>query len=177
MDDDNLDEEFSIIYEEPDRIKILDSDTFRTPIKNLKLRKPIMLDPEQTVQEAVSIMMVKQFGCILVTSISSELVGILTERDVIMKIPGIGRTPDAIKISEIMTRNPESLQPEDPIAYAMNAMHVGGYRHVPVVDGKNVPLAVVSVKDIIGFIVENFPQEILNLPPKPLRTTSREDGG
>jgi hypothetical protein len=59
----------------------------------------------------------------------------------------------------------------------MNAMHVGGYRHVPVVDAGNVPLAVVSVKDIIGFIVENFPQEILNLPPKPLRTTSREDGG
>jgi CBS domain-containing protein len=177
MDQDNLDEEFSIIYEEPERRKILDSETFRTPIKNLRLRKPIMLDPEQTVQEALGLMMVKQFGCILVSSVDSELLGILTERDVIMKIPGIGRTPDSIKIREIMTPDPESFEPEDPIAYVMNAMHVGGYRHVPVVDGKNVPLAVVSVKDIIGFIVENFPQEILNLPPKPLRKASREDGG
>jgi CBS domain-containing protein len=59
----------------------------------------------------------------------------------------------------------------------MNSMHVGGYRHVPVVNDKNIPLAVVSVKDIIGFIVENFSEEILNLPPKPLRDASREDGG
>lgn len=177
MKEDNFEDEYSQFYEEPLRRKVVDAETFMTPIKNLKLRRAIMLDPEQSVQEALSLMQIKQFGCILVSSIESKLVGILTERDIITKVAGIAGNLEAIRIDSIMTPNPEAFQPEDSIAFVMNAMHVGGYRHVPVVDDKNTPLAVVSVKDIIGFIVENFSEEILNLPPTPMRKAPPEDGG
>jgi len=76
----------------------------------------------------------------------------------------------------VMTRDPEVFQPEDSIAHILNAMHVGGYRHVPVVDDQQRPVAVISIKDIIGFILDHFAEDILNLPPKPIRTTDQREG-
>jgi CBS domain-containing protein len=176
MDEEILDEEFSLMYEEAARVRTLDSETFRLPVKHLKLRKPVTLEGVQTLQEAITFMQLKQFGCVLITK-NEKLAGILTERDIIARALAEGKNPERTQINEIMTPNPESVQPDDSIAYVMNAMHVGGYRHVPVVDEQNVPLAVISVKDVVGFIVENFSQEILNLPPHPLRSAAGQDGG
>ncbi|HEV8539266.1 MAG TPA: CBS domain-containing protein [Bacteroidota bacterium] len=176
MDDENLDEELNILYREPERMKVLNSDTFRLPVGHLKVRKPVMLDVRQSVKEAINMMEVKQFGCVLVTR-SDALAGILTERDIILKALNTGLDPDSTSIETIMTPNPESVEREESIAVVMNAMHVGGYRHVPVVDEHNIPVAVVSVKDIIGFIVENFSEEVLNVPPHPLRHSDTQDGG
>jgi CBS domain-containing protein len=75
-----------------------------------------------------------------------------------------------------MTANPEAFQPDDSIAYVLNAMSVGGYRHVPVVDEQKIPLAVISVRDIVSFIIEHFPEEVLNLPPEPIRSTEQREG-
>jgi len=75
-----------------------------------------------------------------------------------------------------MTAKVEGFQPEDSVAYVLNAMHVGGYRHVPVVDETGKPLAVVSVKDIVGFLIEHFSEDILNLPPAPMRKTEQREG-
>ncbi len=177
MEEDYLDEEFSIMYRESGRTHVLDSNTLKRPVRNLKVRKPMVIDAGQTLQDAISVMQSKKFGCLLVTSEGSRLAGILTERDILMKALGEKRNFKEIRIREIMTPDPESVQPDDSIAFVMNAMHVGGYRHVPVVDERHVPVAVVSVKDIVAFIVENFPEEILNLPPKTSRQTPQQNGG
>jgi CBS domain-containing protein len=66
-----------------------------------------------------------------------------------------------------MTRNPESLTPDDPIAFAMQLMSVGGFRHVPLVDSDGRPVGILSVKDIVDYLVEHIPGEILNIPPEP----------
>jgi len=44
-------------------------------------------------------------------------------------------------------------------------MSVGGFRHLPVVDQRGCPAFILSVRDIVEFLVESFPAEILNLPP------------
>jgi CBS domain-containing protein len=43
----------------------------------------------------------------------------------------------------------------------------GGYRHVPLVDGQGRPLGVLRQQDILAYLAEAFPEEILNLPPRP----------
>ena len=177
MEEDNLEEEFSIMYQESERLHVLDSNTFKKPVRNLKLRKPITLDVDEPLQHAITIMKSKQFGCVLVTAKGSKLAGILTEHDILTKALGEGRDYNEVRVREVMTPEPESVQAGDSVAFVMNAMHVGGYRHVPVVDEHGVPVAVVSVKDIVGFIVENFPEEILNLPPTPPRRAPQADGG
>ena len=63
------------------------------------------------------------------------------------------------------------LMATDMIAYVMNNMHVGGYRHVPIVDENNVPISIVSIKDVMSFILDYFPEEILNITGEPFRGT------
>jgi CBS domain-containing protein len=54
-------------------------------------------------------------------------------------------------------------------------MHVGGYRHVPLTDEAGRPVGVVSIKDIVDFIVDLFPSPVLNLPPDPHRKVWADD--
>ena len=53
-------------------------------------------------------------------------------------------------------------------------MSVGGFRHVPIVDAEGRPVHVVSVRDVVEFLVEAFPQEVLNRGGD--RTSEREGG-
>lgn len=175
MDSEILDEEWSIMYEESARMKILDSSTFQKPIKNIRVRKPLILRIGRSVKDAIDLMRQKQIGCVLIER-EHRLVGILTERDIIEKVVASGRQAAEIPVEEIMTSDPESFEAEDSIAYVLNAMSIGGYRHLPVIDKQGQPIAVISVKDIIGFIVEHFPEELLNLPPSPVRKSASREG-
>lgn len=174
MHDEELEDELSQMYEEYMAVKVLDSSTFKKPIKNLKVRKPVEVPPNQTVAEAVSLMQQRKLGCVLVTE-NGKMVGIFTERDVLTRVFG-RKDVDKLLVRDVMTSNPEAFQPEDSIAYVLNAMSVGGYRHVPVVDDKRKPMAVISVRDIVSFIIEHFPEEVLNLPPEPIRKTEQREG-
>lgn len=174
MYDEELEDELSRMYEEDRAPKTLNSSTFKKPIKNLKVRKPVEVAPGQNVVEAVRLMQEKELGCLLVTE-NKKMVGIFTERDVLTRVFG-RKDLEMLQVKDVMTPNPKAFQPEDNIAYVLNAMSVGGYRHVPVVDEKGTPIAVISVKDIVSFIIEHFPEEVLNLPPEPIRTTEQREG-
>ena len=174
MNDEYVDEEFSQMYEEFEHRKVLDSSTFQQPIRRLKVKKPVVFSPGQTVAEALDVMKQKRFGCVVVAE-KDKLVGILTERDILLKVAGISGA-EKKKVREIMTPDPEVFEPEDSIAFVLNAMHIGGYRHIPVVDERGRPLAVISIRDIVSFILDHFSEDVLNLPPKPMRTTDQREG-
>ncbi|HAL54908.1 MAG TPA: CBS domain-containing protein [Bacteroidetes bacterium] len=175
MTDEFLDEELSQMYDESAKPpKVLDATAFHTPIKSLKVRKPVMVSPDHSVAAAIELMQEKKLGCVAVTE-NEKLVGIFTERDVLMKIAG-KLDPATLKVRDVMTLRPEAFQPEDSIAFILNAMHVGGYRHVPVVDDQGRPLAVASIKDIVSFILDHFAEDVLNLPPEPMRKTEQREG-
>jgi CBS domain-containing protein len=118
----------------------------------------------------------EKFGALLVTR-AGRLTGIFTERDVLNKIAGRGLDFSTIVVKTYMTPDPETLGLDDMIAYALNMMSVGGYRHVPLVDGDHRPVGMVSVRDVVEMIVENFPKDVLNLPPDPGHETRSEYGG
>ena len=81
-------------------------------------------------------------------------------------------------VEEFMTADPEYLSPEDPLAYALNKMHIGGFRHVPVVDDELHPQGLISITDIISTIADYFSREIINLPPLDrLVDPTHQEGG
>ncbi len=170
-----LEDELSQMYEEDAKTrKVLDSTTLHKPLKFLRVKKPVTMAPSNTVAEAVELMRKKNIGCVLVAE-RGRVAGIFTERDVLMKATG-AKDYDRLTLADVMTSRVESFQPDDSIAFVLNAMHVGGYRHVPVVDEEGKPVAVISVKDIIAFILEHFAEDVLNLPPSPIRSTSQREG-
>ena len=69
------------------------------------------------------------------------------------------------------------MPPTASVAYALNKMSVDGYRHIPIVDDDDRAIAVLSIKDIVHFLVEFFPEAVLNLPGDPgLAIPKTEDG-
>jgi CBS domain-containing protein len=147
------------------------------PISSLQLGSPITVPLEATLQQAVEIMQSRHLGCVLVVDSAGVLKGIFTERDLLVRVAGRKLDWNTSKVSEFMTAEPETLQRGDAIAWALNLMHMGGYRHVPLTDGDGRPTGVVSVKDIVEFIVDLFPDEVLNLPPDPRQKPGPVDLG
>jgi CBS domain-containing protein len=175
MNSEMLDDEMSQMYEEESKgRKTLDSSTLHLPIKHLRARKPLTMSPGNAVADAVDQMKKNNIGCILITE-KNKLCGIFTERDVLLKVTG-AKNYASLKLSDVMTGTVETFQSEDSIAFVLNAMHVGGYRHIPVIDQDGIPIAVISVRDIIAFILEHFAEDVLNLPPSPIRKTEHREG-
>jgi CBS domain-containing protein len=141
--------------------RVLDQHTIREPIRVLNPQRPIALAPEATIAEAIQVMRDHRIGCVLVVE-NERLIGIFTERDVLQKV-GAGDLDRPV--GELMTPEPEVLVPEDPIVYALNKMSVGGFRHVPLVDGAGQPVGIVSVKDIVDYLVGFFANDVLTVPP------------
>ena len=133
-------------------------------IKNVACREnPPCLPPTATVSQAIELMCDQGCHGVLVMD-QNQLVGIFTERDVLFRIVDRGRNPAALALAEVMTPEPETLSVRATGAYVLNKMAVGGFRHVPVVDDEQRPKGVVSVRDVVTFLVDAFPREVLNLP-------------
>ncbi len=157
--------------------KVLDTQIFREPIKALHLRAGRVAVPlGTTIGEAARVMKEHRIGCVLIEE-GGRLVGIFTERDILTKLVGTGYDPAKVQVDGVMTRNPETLTPDDPIAFAMQLMSVGGFRHVPLVDADRRPVGILSMKDIVEYLVEHISSEILNIPPEPGRHARIPEGG
>ena len=84
---------------------------------------------------------------------------------------------DEVHVVDFMTKIPDVLHLRDPIAFALNKMIAGGYRHVPIVNKADKPIGVIAMQDIINHLGDYFFEDIVNLPPKPLRHQSQREGG
>tara|TARA_X000001036_G_scaffold42380_1_gene34003 strand:- start:2311 stop:2859 length:549 start_codon:yes stop_codon:yes gene_type:complete len=134
------------------------------PISSLGLKLPLMIEMGTNMKNALEILQGKEQNCILIVE-NNILKGIITERDILLKVTGKGFDLDLVTVDEFMTETPEHLSPEDPLAYALNKMHVGGFRHVPIVNDSMEPVGLISISNIISTIADYFSMEIINLPP------------
>ena len=145
--------------------RALDQRAIWRPIRDLAPRDPVQLPPSATVREAVRVLREHGIGCVLVSE-DGRLTGILTERDLLLKLDP---TTLDVPLRGLMTPDPEVLALDDPIVYALNKMSVGGFRHVPLVDDDHRPVGIVSVKDIVQYVVDVFASDVLTVAPAPPR--------
>lgn len=150
----------------------------KRPIRKLPtLRAPVCVAPAASIRHTIDDMNERRTGCVLVVEPDDRLVGVFTERDVLTKIVGRDIDLDATPVSDVMTADPECLTLDDGIAYALNMMSVGGFRHIPLVDADRRPTGVVAMRDIVDYIVDMFPEAVLNLPPSPAHGIARAREG
>ena len=89
-----------------------------------------------------------------------KLVGVFTERDALFRVVAEGRDGETTRLAEVMTRKPQTIDPDKPFVHALQMMHDGGFRNVPVVeDGR--PIGIVSAGDALGPELEAFVYELL----------------
>lgn len=105
-----------------------------------------LLSPDTTVREAAKNMAERHIGAVLIGE-GGRLTGIFTERDLLIRVVARGLDPDTTRLQEVMTRNPDTIRPDDWASLALERMRASGYRHVPVVDN-GVVVGIVSLRDL-----------------------------
>ncbi len=163
-----FDESYDDLRREPPS---LSGEVLDHPIRLLEPREAVLIPSSASVAEAVVVLNDRKVGCLLVVE-AGKLVGIFTDRDVVRRVLPTGLALDQVRVGEYMTKDPEVLTLDDPIAFALNRMSAGDFRHVPLLDDAGRPLAVVSVRDVVSFVVQHFAGQVQNLPPTPTRRSS-----
>lgn len=166
-------DEYLTVSEERTKPRITtDEAIFKRPIRDLNYHPPRCIQQTAKLAEAVGLMKRYSVGAVMIQE-AEKLVGILSERDILRKVLGTDVDLNQATVEEYMTRNPEVLKLDDMIAYAIHTMHLGGFRHVPLVDDEHRPVGIVSVKDVNEYIVSHIAEQILTLPPDPHREYER----
>ncbi|MFQ5490768.1 MAG: cyclic nucleotide-binding/CBS domain-containing protein [Phycisphaerae bacterium] len=121
-------------------------------------KTPMEVDPSTPVRQVVQQLAKGGRKCALIVK-DGRMQGIFTERDILQKVAlEYDRVADN-PVSTFMTPNPESLSREDTIAFGLNRMTAGGYRHLPIVE-QDRPLGVVSVRDVMSYLAKRYPDEL-----------------
>ncbi|HYO45063.1 MAG TPA: CBS domain-containing protein, partial [Candidatus Limnocylindrales bacterium] len=151
------------------------------PLSVVNRREPVSMPPGTTI--GACLLAIQRTGTgdsVFVTDADGRLAGVLTERDIFGRLVGpdvaAGVDLDA-PVETWMTTNPRTLRLDQTVRAALELMQTGRYRNVPVVDDDRRLVGVVRQVDILKFLAESFPEELLNLPPRPHQRMEQAEGG
>lgn len=121
------------------------------PIRSLRSlvdsQTPITAAKTTTVREAARLMKQHNIGALLVVD-GSRLCGIFTERDALFRVVAASLDSATTCLADVMTAQPQTIHPDEPFLQALQIMHKGKFRHLPVVEFGR-PLGMVSVRDAL----------------------------
>lgn len=122
-----------------------------TEVGVLVSRPPVFVTADVSIGESLNRLCAESIGCLLVKDGAGKLCGIFSERDAVLKTdPQVDGAWDR-PVSELMTADPETIDAAEKVAFAIRAMDLGGYRHLPVTRDGDV-IGVVTVRDVLGFL-------------------------
>jgi CBS domain-containing protein len=113
----------------------------------IKDRRVYSITADSTVLEAARFMMEHSIGALPVTR-DGELVGIISERDVMNRVVAAGRLPGQTRVTEVMTANPRAVSPDESIDECLFLMKEFGFRHLPVCNDKQLK-GLISLRDLL----------------------------
>jgi CBS domain-containing protein len=145
-------------------------------LRVLSRRQPVTVAPGTSLADCLrSIQRTGTGDSVFVCDASGRLLGVLTERDVFGRI--VADNVDlAQPVEALMTADPRTLDLDQTIRDAIELMQTGRYRNVPVIDDEGCLVGVVRQTDIIKYLAESFPEELLNLPPRPHQRMQESEG-
>lgn len=130
--------------------------TIRSIVEGQEL---VTASPAMTVTAAAQVMRHANVGAIMVVE-GEKLVGVFTERDALFRVLAQGMDGKTATLAEVMTRDARTIHPDSHFVHALQMMHEGRFRHVPVVEDGRL-LGVVSARDALGPELEGFVYELL----------------
>ena len=113
----------------------------------VKDRKVYSIDAGKTVLEAARYMMEHNIGALPVLR-NGELAGMFSERDIMNRVVAVGRNPGSTSVEEVMSANPRAVPADETMEECLFIMQEFGFRHLPIVVGKELK-GLVSLRDIL----------------------------
>ena len=146
--------------------QVLESALAHTALSEVVSQPPLMVSASTTLADTIHLMQQERRACVLVME-NDQLVGIFTERDILMKIAGQPLDLVHTAVSASMTPDPFTLPDDANVAFALSKMVLEGFRHIPLVDDDGRPTSVVSMRNLIEYLGEIYSRELLTMPPEP----------
>ena len=129
-------------------------DFINARLRELPAQSPVRVQSSDPVGLAVRLMQNSDKDCVLVMT-GNALAGIITPWDILHKVAGPTEDLNAVTCGQVMTADPVFLRDDDDIAVALNKMSVGGFRHIPLLQG-GTPTAVVSIRDVFKHLAPHL---------------------
>ncbi len=121
---------------------------------------------DDAMWKVVAEMKSKGRGAVLVEE-DGALVGIFTERDLLNRVDYSDALWSHVVVRDVMTPAPMVIRPDDSLSEALRRLTQGHRRHLPIVDDHGHVLGLISIRDILTYVAQRFPEEMVNLPPHP----------
>ncbi|MCP5366897.1 MAG: CBS domain-containing protein [Hyphomicrobiales bacterium] len=112
-----------------------------------------------SVQDGARQMAADDVAALVVADDTGGMVGIVTERDLTRRVLAEGRDAATTSLGDIMTKDPDTLAPDDSAVEALELMRMRRYRHLPVVDGGQV-VGMVSIRDLYDAVKDELERGI-----------------
>jgi CBS domain-containing protein len=155
-----------------DRVPALARETLRV----VNRRDPLTVAAGTPLGECLRLVEASGTGdSVVVADADGRLLGVLTERDIFGVIVG-GPIDLAAPVESLMNRRPRTLRLEQTVRDAIVLFADGRYRNVPLVDEDGRVVGIVRQQDILKYLAEAFPEELLNLPPRPHQRMKESEG-
>ena len=116
-------------------------------IQDVMTTNPETLPESTTVREAAEAMRANDIGDVVVVDDNGKLSGILTDRDIVVRVVAEGRDPRTTRSGDIASRDLTAVSPDDPVDRAVQLMRDKAIRRLPAVD-KGKPVGIVSIGDL-----------------------------
>ena len=145
-------------------------------LKAIGRREPLTVRPGTSLQACLE--QIQSAGIadsVFVTDEDGRLLGVLPERDVFGRLVG-GSRDLSDPVDSLMVDHPNTLHLEEPVRRAIELMQTGRFRNVPLVDDDARLVGVVRPVDLLKYFAEAFPEELLNLPPRPHQLMDAPEG-
>jgi len=127
--------------------------------KDFKYRIAVTVGQNENISAAIQKLVEHDRGSLPVCNDKGELVGIITERDIVRKCFARSDALAKIKIQDIMSKQVIMGNPEDDLSYAINVMKQKRIRHLPLVDNQKV-MGMISMRDLLGVQLEECKTEV-----------------
>jgi len=129
---------------------------------NLVHHAPVTVSPEDTVSHAIEISMPARVGAVAVME-ADRLVGIFTERDVMLKVVHRGLDARTTVIKSVMTPNPLTVTPNQTPQEVLQLMLARHIRHMPIVRPSGELVGLLSIRNVLQFMVEHLNQDLQHI--------------
>ena len=127
----------------------------RDRVSVLCSRSPLVMPSDASVGDVLRALVERAVGAVVIVE-DGKVAGIFSEHDALMRLGVEAQKMAQRPIREFMTPNPQTLLETAKIAFAVQRMDQGGYRHIPIVDADGNPIAIVSVRDILRYLTEKI---------------------
>jgi CBS domain-containing protein len=116
--------------------------------QDIMTEQPVCCAPEETVQQAAGLMKEQNVGSLPVCDSGKRLAGIITDRDIALKVVAEGRDPRNTPIRDVMTTEVFTCRPQDSLEDALQTMRKQQVRRIPIVDQDRRVVGIIAQADI-----------------------------